>query len=67
MKNYLLGSVSSTYARWYITNANAKPIIPKVLRKSKNCMINVLVNTGSFGDDCDDGMSFPVKLQFVVK
>jgi len=47
---------------WPITNANARPIIPNVLRKSKNCMTNVLVGTGSFGDDDDDGMSFPVKL-----
>jgi hypothetical protein len=26
----------------------------------------VSIATGSFGDDGDDGMSFPVKLQFVV-
>ena len=52
---------------WPITNANAKPIIPNVLRKSKNCMIKVLVATGYFGDDGDNGMSFPVKLQFEVK
>jgi hypothetical protein len=31
------------------TNEIAKPIIPKVLRKSKNCVINVLVDTRSDG------------------
>lgn len=46
-----------------ITNAIAKPIIPNVLRKSKNCVINVLVDNGSFGDDDDeeDGVFFSVK------
>ena len=40
---------------WPITNAIAKPIIPNVLRKSKNCVIKVLVGNGSFGeDDVDD-------------
>jgi hypothetical protein len=29
--------------------------IPNVLRKSKNCVIKVLVGSGSFGDDDDGG------------
>ena len=42
-----------------ITNAIAKPIIPNVLRKSKNCMIKVLViGTGSFDDGDDDDVPF---------
>ena len=43
---------------WPITNAIAKPIIPNVLRKSKNCVIKVLVGNGSFGEDDVDGVFF---------
>ena len=46
-----------------ITNAIAKPIIPNVLRKLKNCVINVLVGNDSFGDDDEeeDNVFFSVK------
>ncbi len=47
-----------------ITNAIAKPIIPNVLRKSKNCEIKVLVGNGSFGDDEGGGVFFSVKVNF---
>ena len=46
---------------WPITNAIAKPIIPNVLRKSKNCVIKVLVGNGSFGGDDVDGVFFSGK------
>ena len=46
---------------WPITNAIAKPIIPNVLRKSKNCVIKVLVGSGSVDDDDDEGEFFLVK------
>lgn len=52
---------------WPITNAIANPIIPNVLRKSKNCVIKVLVGNGSFGDEDDESEFFSVKFYFVVK
>ena len=48
-------AVTNLEDAWPITNANAKPITPNVLRKSKNCVIKVLVGSGSFGDDDDGG------------
>jgi len=43
-------AVTNLEDAWPITNAIAKPIIQNVLRKSKNCMIKVLVGNGSFDD-----------------
>ncbi len=54
-------AVTNLEAACPITNAIAKPIIPKVLRKSKNCIIKVLIGSGSFGEDDDDGEFFSVK------
>lgn len=52
---------------WTITNTIAKPIIPKVLRKSKNCEINVLVDTRSDGDDgVDEGKLSFVNLKLIL-
>ena len=52
-KNPMIGSIMSftkavtnLYAAWPITNAIARPIIPKVLRKSKNSWVNVLLASG---------------------
>ena len=46
----LTRAVTNLEDAWPITNAIAKPIIPNVLRKSKNCIIRVLVGNGSFDD-----------------
>ena len=47
-------AVTSLEDAWPITNAIAKPIMPKVLRKSKNWLMNVLVDIRSDGEGEDE-------------
>ncbi len=47
-------AVTSLEAAWPITNAIASPIIPNVLRKSKNSCAKVLLTSGEDGG-YDDG------------
>ena len=52
-------AVTNLEDAWPITNAIAKPIMPKVLRKSKNWLIKLLVDILSDGED-EEGKLFSV-------